>query len=190
MTDIQVRGYALSAAVKYMQEVGGANGEHALQTLPEASRKAIASLSPAQWYPVSVLADLHRATVASMANNDEEEAKKVLTACGRFMAREATNTFLRLLMRMLTPTMLAAKFPDLWRRDFSGGRADIQVDERKMVCRYFDLPGFVHQGVVGCGFVSFTLEAMGKSIEKTTFLDWSLDQPNVDGTGFELIWKG
>lgn len=190
MTDtIQMRGYSISSAVKYVQEVGGADGERALQSLSDAAKQTIRVLAPAQWYPISVLAELHRAMVTFMAKNDEERAKDVLMTCGKYMGREATNTFLRLLMKILTPTMLAKKFPDLWKRDFNGGRVELSVDEKSLLCRYFDLPGFDHQSVVGAGFVIFTLESMGKSVEKVNLLDWSLDRSNADGAGFEIIWK-
>lgn len=189
MADIQVRGYSISAAMKYMQEVGGADGERALQSLSEGAKQTLHAITPADWYSVGVLGEMYRAMVAFMAKNDQARAEDVLTTCGKYMGREATNTFLRLLMKMLTPAMLAKKFPDLWRRDFSGGRAEIKVDEKGLVCRYYDVPGFDHASVVGSGFVIFTLEAMGKSVEKVTRLDWSLDRPNVDGAGFELLWK-
>jgi hypothetical protein len=189
MTDILIRGYTLTSTINYIKEVGGNDGNRAMGSLSERTQKSLSNIAPAEWYPVSVLAELNRAIVTHMANDDEERAKDVLIACGKFMGREATNTFLRLLMKILTPNMLSKKFPDLWKRDCNGGRVEISVDDARIACAYFDLPGFDHVGVVGCGFTTFALESMGKTVERTIIKNWSLANPNQDGAAFELLWK-
>ena len=110
-------------------------------------------------------------------------------SCGKFMAREATNTFLRLLMRMLTPNLFAKKLPDLWKRDCTGGRLQVQVDEQKLVCHIYDAEGYDHLAAVATGYATFALETMGKVVEKTTIHGWSVERPYQQGDWFELIWQ-
>ncbi len=83
------------------------------------SREIVASAKSATWYPVATLAELLN-SIASLAKGDEAKARELLINCGKYMAREATNTFLRLLMRM-TPALFAKKLPDFWGRDCTRG---------------------------------------------------------------------
>jgi hypothetical protein len=92
-------------------------------------------------------------------------------------------------LRILTPALFAKKLPDVFRRDFSGGRLEVNVTDHTMTCKMFDMPGFEHAGALCPGFASFPLESMGKKIDKVTVHDWSLARPNVNGTWYELSWK-
>src|SRR5688572_16476815 len=78
----------------------------AMEKLSSGVRSALAEAKSAEWYPVAHLAEVFRA-IAGLGNGDEERARQYLVAAGSYNAREATNTFLRLLMRMLTPTIFA-----------------------------------------------------------------------------------
>jgi hypothetical protein len=105
------------------------------------------------------------------------------------MAREATNSFLRILMRMLTPTLLAKKLPDLWNRDCTGGQLSMDVAEQKVTCRIQETVGFAHALCTIAGFISFALQSMGKSIDTTTIRGWSLNQPHTKDGSCEFTWK-
>ena len=190
MSALQIRGYTLSTTEAYIRDkLGNEEANRVLSELSADTRAALNSIKPAGWYPVAAIAELNWAIVQHIGKNDEERAKQVLIDCGRYMGKEATNTFLRLLMRMLTPNIFANKLPDFWKRDCNGGRFVTEVTNEKITCRLYETPGFAHVGVVATGFVSFALEAMGKQIHKTVIRDWSLAKPNEDGVGFELLWN-
>lgn len=117
MGDARLRGYTLANAAGYLRQAGGGEGQRAFERLPNATREVCNSAKSAEWYPVTHMSDICEA-VASLGNGSDERAKDELIKCGRHIAREATNTFLRLLMRMLTPERFAGKLPD-----FGGGIA-------------------------------------------------------------------
>lgn len=190
MSDLQVRGYTLMTTVAYLEDkLPESDSKRLLEGLSPGTRDVLRGIKPVGWYPVSTIAELNWAIVSSLGNNDEERAKAALIGCGRFMGREATNTFLRLLMRMLTPGIFAKKMPDFWSRDCTGGRLVAEATDQRMLCRLFDVPGFDHVGAVAAGWAGFALEAMGKSIKSTTIHDWSLSKPNVDGVAWEFVWN-
>jgi hypothetical protein len=190
MDDIKVRGYIISSTIGYLRErVGDAEARRVISGLSPELNAVAGDIKSATWYPVSMVSELNRALVTFCAGGDQERAREVLAKCGNFMAKEATNTFLKLLMKMLTPNLFAKKLPDFWKRDCTGGRLVVDVAEERLTCRFFEVRGYDHIGAVAAGYVGFALEAMGKSIERTALHDWSLASPNVDGTWFEIFWK-
>ena len=190
MSDLQVRGYTITSTIAYLQDkLPAAEMQSLLENLSPQTKGVLQDIKPIGWYPVATIAELNWTIVSSLGKNDEARSRDALINCGRYMAREATNTFLKLLMRMLTPGIFAKKLPDFWSRDCTGGRLSAEVSDLKIACRIFETPGFDHVGAVAAGWVGFALEAMGKSIRTTTVTDWSLEKPNVDGAGFQFVWS-
>jgi hypothetical protein len=190
MTESKARGYILATTVGYLRETAGP--EKAAQIIKGLSpqlQTTIETVSPATWYPVSLLAELNRAMVSALAGKDEASARELLEGCGRYMGHEASNTFLRLFMRMLTPNLFAKKLPDIWKRDFTGGRLEIDVTEGRLICRIFDTHGHDHIGPISAGWIGFALKAMGKQIEKVNLQHWSLSNPNPSEVAIEYLWK-
>jgi hypothetical protein len=188
MADAQLRGYTVANAAVYLRQAGDGAGQRAFDKLPAATREACNAAKPAEWYPVTHISDICDA-VASLGNGNDDVAKEELIKCGRHIAREATNTFLRLLMRMLSPERFAAKLPDFWKRDCTGGRLVVDVSDRTLTVRVHDIPQWHHVLITSIGYAGFALEAMGKVIENTAVRDWSIAKPYVDGASFELTWK-
>jgi hypothetical protein len=190
MSEPQGRGYILAATYSFLREQAGE--EKTAQVVSELSdelQAILPALKPAGWYPVRVFGELNRAVVATLAGDDEGKAREVLLNCGRFMGREASNTFLRLLMKMLTPNLLAKKIPEFWKRDFSEGQVEITVTETNLVGRISPVETHSHIGPISAGWCAFNLETMGKTIDQTKLTDWSLAEPAKSGVTFEFIWQ-
>src|SRR6185369_5440707 len=119
--DFRVRAYMVSSTATFIRETfGEAELASMLKEVSPGARSAATSLKPADWCAVAGLAELLRA-LAAKSNGNPEHARDTLIACGEFIAREATNTFLKIVIRMLTPSLFAKKLPDLWKRDCTGG---------------------------------------------------------------------
>jgi len=189
MSAIQMRGYVPLSAAVYLR---GAAGEQAAQQLlgsmsPQA-RRALETATQASWCPAGDVAEVFQ-VIASLGKGNEDQARMHLVECGKHAAREASNTFLRLLMKLLTPAMFAKKLPELWGRDCTGGRITVQLHEDRIVNHLLDMDGFDHIAPVAVGYVMFALEAMGKSITKSTLHGWSLAQPSASDSWFEVSWR-
>lgn len=189
MTSFQVRGYTISASAAYLKEaVGVEEAKRIIGGFTPETQKLVAELNPGLWYPANCLSEV-LSSVAGLANGDEARTREMLVKCGSFMAREATNTFLRLLIRMLTPTLFSKKLPDLWRRDCTGGTLEVEVNDQMLRCRALDTQGFLHAPCTVTGFITFALQTMGKSVENTTIQGWSLATPNPAEAVIEVVWK-
>jgi hypothetical protein len=191
MAELQLRGYLIAHTAEFIRErLGASEWASVLSTLsPELQGVLSSQVKHGGWYAMSHLTELNRVTTSIVCKGDSARAQQALHDCGRYVAGEATNTFLKMLLKMLTPNLFAKKLPDVFRRDFSSGRLESTLSGRTLTCRYYELPGFEHCAPLSSGFAAKAFEGMGKKIEQFRIKDWSLEQPTVDGTSFELTWS-
>lgn len=185
MSDIQVRGYAILHAGAYLRETAG---EQAMDALSPALKQALATATAASWQPVSHVSELFHA-VAKLGKGDEEKARDHLEKCGEYQAVAATTTFLKLVMKILTPSMFAKKLPSLWARDATGGTYEVEVFDDHILCRLKNMEAFEHFAPTSVGYVRHTLKQMGKVVTKSTLHGWGLDKPSSSDTWFDMHWK-
>src|SRR5262245_32651286 len=111
-----LRGYSIKQTSVFIDKHYDPETSQRLQAeLPEDVKTALPNLKPAEWYPKEYEIALLRA-IASVQGNDEGSFADLI-GCGEFVASEATNSFLKILMKMLTPTMFAKKVPEFYLRD-------------------------------------------------------------------------
>jgi len=186
----EVRGYMISTTADFLRKTAAARGlADPSDQLSPPLRSALGNVLAVGWYPVAHIAELNRLIASYLGGNDEGRARTELTSCGRFMANEATNTFMRLLMKVLTPGLFAKKLPDLWRRDCTHGKLELQVDDRSLTLNLSDMDGHDHIGAVMPGYVGFALERMGRVVQDVTLEGWSLAKPDASGAKIKFTWK-
>ncbi len=187
--DVKVRGYIVAKTASYLKQATSESEQRKIfEGLSPPVAHAIREAKPADWMPAAYSAELLRA-VAGLAKGSDDAAKNELVKCGRYIAGEATNTFLRLLMKVLTPAMFAKRLPSLWQRDSTHGRYEVDVTSEKITCRMREMQVYEYIAPIGVGFVSHALEAMGKTITKQELHGWSLANPNPSDPWFELHWS-
>ena len=189
MSNAEVRGYTVLKTAEYLrQQAGEQEAKRLFSGFSPELQHALGTATAAGWQPATVSSELLRA-VAGLAKGDEEKAKQELVNCGKFLASEATNTFLKLLMKVLTPSMFAKKLPTLWSRDSSHGKFAVDVYEDRIACRMTEMEHYEHITPISVGYVSFALEAMRKHIERWNMRGWTLATPSPSESSFELYWK-
>ena len=188
-SDLRARAYMARSTAAFMGATfGSRKADQILEGLSSAARAATTELKPADWFSVNVYAELLNA-LAAQSNGNVDDARDNLIGCGEYVAREASNTFLKMLMRILTPSLFASKLPTLWRRDFSGGRLEADIQQDRLVCRMFEIKGFDHAPCTAAGFVKFAFGSMGKAIDRVQVHNWSLAEPCAEGASIELSWQ-
>jgi hypothetical protein len=143
------------------------------------------------WYPVRCVSSYYEA-IASVTDGSEAAVLASLQACGRAMAHAATNSFLRLLMRIMNPGTFAKKLGDFWERDHKCGRMEGDVSEianKKLIVRLTDIAGYTHTSAIASGFGSFALEAMGMKNVTPVLQGWSLRTPAPESAIIHLTWS-
>lgn len=144
---------------------------------------------PSEWMPRREMVTLLRGIAA--AHDTDARARASLVEAGRVVGENATNTFLRLLMKMLTPRMFAAKLPDLFKRDHQGGgRIEIhRLEERSIHLQIQDIGGFDHMGPLSEGWFGSALAAMGLALTSVSTTPWSRDAPGPERVDFRAEWQ-
>jgi len=168
------------AAWKYVDETYDADTrEKIVRQLSPSVRDALGTYKEVEFYPANHWGEILHG-IATVVGKTEEKAQQELQACGSFIALQATNTFLRLLMRVLTPTLFARKIPTLWSRDNTAGSFNVDLtnlDDGRLVFNLSDVSGYMHCGPCSMGWVSFAMKQMGRPTKSIKLSGWSLDNP-------------
>jgi hypothetical protein len=159
-----VRGFVIMSAVSYIeQRMEPGARTRSLAALPPDLREAIRGMQRNGWYPAVQCQEAYRAV--SMAWESPPERYEELTKCGRSIAQDATNTFLRLLIRFLTPAVFARKFGDFWRKDHNFGNVENDPTHKgsnSLVLNMSGVEGYEFIAPVARGWMSMAFEAIGK----------------------------
>jgi hypothetical protein len=157
--------------------------------LMEEIRRNTETIKPTDWVDRERLVRIYRAIVATHPG-DEQGAYDDLVRCGTVMGGFASNTFLKLLFKILTPRLFAKKFPDLWARDHQRGRIEIvSVDDKSMVMLWRDMEGYDHFAPVAAGWGGSTLKAMGVKNLQMKIAPWSLSEPTAPEVRVTATWE-
>ena len=187
--EFNTRGYSLTSLLKYVREGLDPNlRDRTLAKVPPEIIKVCETAKPTEWYPASHTFAFYDALIEA-CNRDPALVEESLIGVGKFTAQEATNSFLRLLMKVLTPTLFAKKLPSLYERDNTRGKVSVEVEEDRLVLHVEDVKGFQHVGMVSAGWVIFALESMGKKLSERKVSGWSLDDPEVSSVTVEMRWR-
>lgn len=191
MSAPMIRGYSLQQTAKYLDtKFDPEDRRRVLDGLPATVRNLMGAFEPAEWYPRDHSAALFRAIAA--VRNDNQGSYEDLVACGEFIASEATNTFLKLLMRIMSPTLFAKKVPEFWKRDQQGGyfEADVsRASDSVIKMKLVDVETYDHIGIVSIGWIQFGMKALGKKNVRIDQTGWALDRPGPREIGYEVTWS-
>ena len=188
MAEPMLRGYLLERANNFIDaHFPAPEAARIKEGFPVSLRDALSSLKPAQWYPREHCIAMHRA-IAEGAGR--ENAYETLVSLGEFMATEATNTYLRLLLRLMTPPLFCKNVPKFWQRDHSAGEFSLEKvdsDAKRIEMRLHDVAGFDHVGPGSVGFLRFGRRAVGAQAQFEQ-IGWSLDNPGPAEIRYRVTW--
>ena len=191
MPEIQCKGSIILATVAYTDELCAKEGRPRIRdALSPSLSAALPTMQRVAWRPITEWVEVLRAIVA-VCDNDEARAYDALVQCGRAICEDAAGSFMKLLLRMMPPALFCRKFPDFWRRDFTGGTFVVDTSrlaENRFQAILRDIEAFDHVGPVAVGFIGFAQEKVtGKSVSVQR-TGWSLERPGPPEVVLELSW--
>jgi hypothetical protein len=186
----KIRGYVFLSAAKYLEEVAGkGKWDQISERFSPQVKQALKETTTTNWCAIDAVAEVYRA-IAALSEGNEAQARDALIDCGSQTMYEASNTFFRLIMKVLTPGLFMKKMPDFWKRDCSRGTIQVEMHENMLRNTLSGIGGFDHIAPIALGYVKFALEGMGKTIVKTELYDWSLKTPGPESFSFLVQWRG
>lgn len=159
------------------------------ERIPPRIRELFAFVDKFEWYPIDDAIAIFRALAAHHREGDGH-VQAALEGVGRQIAETASTTSLKLLFRLMTPSLFAKKAPDLWERNSCGELAVTKFDaeRRRMNLTLKDVDGFDFIGVVAGGFVLYALEAVGCAKPKASFA-FDARTPAPAAVDYEMTWE-
>lgn len=190
MSERTSRGYMVQSATSYIDSAyEDDDRRQILERIPPAVRGMMQNVDKVAWYPVQDVAKIFGA-IAAHHHSTDGKVRQALENVGRSIAETATTTFLKLVLRILTPALFTAKMPDFWRRDNRCGNLraiSFNAGDKKLVAVLDDVGGYDFIAPVAAGFLIFALEHLGYKDVRVAF-DWALDNPGPDTITYELTW--
>ncbi len=110
-------------------------------SFPELAR-SLDEIKKDDWYPLGRLVELLSAIDGVHA--DPEAGLAAIKTCGRHIAEEGASTYLKLVMKVITPRLFVRQFPTLWKRYHDFGELSVdtsKVDANKAVLTMTPYPG-------------------------------------------------
>lgn len=153
-------------------------------------RALLAKIDNVGWYPKTEASELF-AAIANHHLRTGGNVRETLENVGVSISETAMNTFLKLILKLLTPALFKAKASDFWRRDHNFGILEISkldTDEREMEVALKEVDGYDYIGPVGLGFIRFALEDVFKFKNVRATYDWSIDNPGPPVVEYKLTW--
>lgn len=125
-------------------------------------KSKLKDIDSSAWYPVEHENELERAMAKVAANEAEVEANA--RALGRHIFNQALGTFMRLVIRVLTPAMFFKKTGEIWPRmfDFGSFQADASaIKDNRAVMHMRGVEGCDYIPAVSAGFIEQAVTAIG-----------------------------
>jgi len=156
----------------------------------EAIKKNDTAFKAQDWRPREELTGLWHAIADAAEPRDEAAVYQALVRCGEMVGSYATTTFLKLLLKVLTPRMFASKFPDFYKRDQKGGEGLVEeIGTKHVILVARGIKGYDHFGPVTVGWSSVPLRGMGLKGVKVSCSPWSLEAPGPEEVRFTASWE-
>jgi len=123
----------------------------------------MARANESDWYPLDVACRVQRAIFEAGGGGMDASYKRIVSAGGG-MADSSLHSFLRLVVKLMTPRMLANRWPVFWGKSYNFGLMTSQTDEfehGRFSLLLNDVDDYPYLGPLAVGFISTVLKAMG-----------------------------
>lgn len=150
------------------------------------TRDMLKTVKRDEWKPVSMVSDINQAIYSSC--KDPETGYRDIISSGNAIADYAAGTYVRLLIKLMTPKIMASKWPDIWKKSHNFGVMKCKLEADRLLRMTLDEVGdYTHIGPCAVGFLTFSLNAMGLPEAKVVQLNRDAS-PNSVRYEFQLTW--
>ena len=187
MDDRQVRGAFTQLAYKFVEtHYEPAVRDKIIASMDPAVVASIPKLSDTGWYPLEHFVSICDAIAKNRTLDQTEDEVRRL---GQSIAEAALGTFLKLILKILTPALFANKYDSFWKRyhNFGGMHCDVTEIESNHIILYYPVYPWVH--LIGPGWAETTFKAMGKpNVSTFTDLPRGLREASVKELATHVRW--
>ena len=191
MTQPLMRAYTVQRELEFIdQYFDEPDREQVKAKIPHDIQEEIRRLSRVDWCPIEYSSAVLHA-IAS-AKHDPKGSFRDIVECGKFVSVEATNTFYKMLLKVVTPAIFFKKTQTIWSKDFKDvGTWEVQMHEggKSASLSLSGVGGMDHLAPVSEGFLTYVVESMGYGQVSCETHGWSLENPGPESVRFEMHWS-
>jgi hypothetical protein len=160
---------------------------HIYERMGEPAREMLRKLKREDWVPVALVSSV--ADALFMANPDPEKGYQDIVKSGAAIADYATNTYVRLVIKLMTPKIMASKWPDIWKKSHNFGLMQCDLEGDRLLRMTLDgVGGYTHIGPTVVGFLTFALRAMNMPDATVVQVRDRYVEHNADRYEFRITW--
>ena len=150
------------------------------------TREMLRRVQRDEWKPMALVADINEAIYTSRER--PQQGYDDMVDAGKAIADYAAGTYVRLLIKLMTPRILASKWPDIWRKSHNFGEMKCVLESDHLLrMTLADVGDYTHVAPYTVGFLTFSLNAMGLPDANVTHLDRDAS-PNAPSYEFQITW--
>ena len=189
--EAELKGYNILSALDFAEaRYGPAELEEIKRSLSPDFQAALPRLGRFDFVPRAYLGEITRAI--ARRHVDEDERVRVVAELGQSIAEGATNTFLRLMMRLMTPQIFAKKMPTIWAKDNRGGVIEVdssRLADKELTVTFRDIAGFAYFNAMCRGWLGFAFTRMGAQDVSIEFPNASVLTEDMEETTMVIRWS-
>jgi hypothetical protein len=191
MADSEVKGYILRATETCLNESFDAAAQDRIRgRLSDRTRQVTGNLTRSHWYPGSCWNELIEAVSAEESSHSAKVDR--MRTIGRYLAMDATGTYLRLLLKLFTPGMFLRKLPSFFERDMRPGhvKSDLSdLDNRRVMLSIEGAEAFSYLAPIAAGWIQFVFDQIGVKKSKVHIVRPPTDVVRSGDILFEITWN-
>lgn len=185
-----VRGYMVLSPLTHLRSFYDAKNAAAIEArIPADIRAALPQVTDVGWYPREYAVAIYSA-IADHHRHGDGKVSQAIFDMGHGIATRALETFLKLVIKVMTPEVFVRKIPDVWLRDHKGGfmKTDTSdVANNHVVFNLQEVGGYNYIGGSLPGFQTATLTALGcKGLRYEC--DWTPENPGPESVTCHFHW--
>jgi hypothetical protein len=171
--------------IKENYDEGTQNGIYA--RMSEPTREMLRTVKREDWVPMALVGNV--ADALFRATEEPDQAYREIVRSGAAIADYATNTYVRLLIKLMTPKIMASKWPDIWKKSHNFGVMTCQLEsDRTLRMSLTEVGGYTHIGPTAVGFLTFALKAMNMPDATVVQVPDRYSDYNADRYEFRINW--
>jgi uncharacterized protein (TIGR02265 family) len=154
--------------------------------MQQDTREMLRTVQRDEWRPMALVADMNEAIYTS--RDEPAHGYEDMVAAGKAIADYAAGTYVRLLIKLMTPKILASKWPAIWRKSHSFGEMTCVLEsDRLLRMTLADVRDYTHVAPFVVGFLTFSLNAMGLADADVAHIERDAS-PNSSRYEFQITW--
>jgi hypothetical protein len=184
MEQRHVRGHLMRGAARFaLNDLAPPAREEVRRSVPDLST-TLDEIRKDDWYPLGRLIEL--ITTIDRTFPEPERGLAAILTCGKYIAEEGVSTYLKLVMKVITPRLFVRQFPTLWKRYHDFGELSVDVGDIEHNRATLIMPAYPGVRGLCSGWIEYAFGLFKTRVTIDT--NWPWRAPTPERLEMRLAW--